>query len=181
MELLHYRCFNSPYGPITVGVSRIGLAVLEFGDHPPNKLQGKQVQWNESVAATELYVRQLQRYFAGQLQRFTLPLDLRGTPFQKSCWQALLQIPYGETRSYAELARAVGKPTAFRAVGMANHSNPVPIVVPCHRVITSDGKLGGYGGGLTMKQELLKLEGATVNKQNPVGAPHLPFSADVGL
>ena len=99
-------------------------------------------------------------YFAGRRKKFSLPLDLRGTEFQKRCWQALLKIPYGKTCSYADIARQVGSPRSFRAVGQANHNNPVAIIVPCHRVVTSDGKLGGYGGGLAMKEKLLRLEGA---------------------
>jgi len=89
-----------------------------------------------------------------------LPLDLRGTDFQKRCWQELLKIPYGETRSYAAIARAIGNPAAVRAVGLANGQNPIAIIVPCHRVIGSDGSLTGYGGGLETKRKLLELEGA---------------------
>ena len=92
--------------------------------------------------------------------QFSFPLDLRGTDFQLACWRALLAIPYGETRSYADIARAVGRPQGFRAVGMANNRNPIAIVVPCHRVIASDGTLCGYGGGLDVKRKLLELEGA---------------------
>jgi methylated-DNA-[protein]-cysteine S-methyltransferase len=103
---------------------------------------------------------ELEEYFAGQRRAFTFSLDLRGTDFQLACWRALLAIPYGETRSYADIARAVGKPNAFRAVGMANNRNPIAIVVPCHRVIASDGTLCGYGGGLDVKRKLLELEGA---------------------
>jgi methylated-DNA-[protein]-cysteine S-methyltransferase len=106
------------------------------------------------------YVRELEEYFAGKRREFSFPLDLRGTDFQLACWRALLAIPYGETRSYAAIARAVGKPNAFRAVGMANNRNPIAIVVPCHRVIASDGTLCGYGGGLEVKRKLLELEGA---------------------
>ena len=103
---------------------------------------------------------ELEEYFTGKRREFTFPLDLRGTDFQRACWRALLAIPYGETRTYADIARAVGKPNAFRAVGMANNRNPVAIVVPCHRVIASDGTLCGYGGGLEVKRKLLELEGA---------------------
>lgn len=106
------------------------------------------------------YVSELDEYFAGKRRQFTFPLDLRGTDFQIACWRALLAIPYGETRSYADIARAVGKPNAFRAVGMANNRNPIAIVVPCHRVIASNGTLCGYGGGLEVKRKLLQLEGA---------------------
>ena len=106
------------------------------------------------------YVQQLREYFAGKRRDFNFALDLRGTDFQRACWRALVAIPYGETRSYADIARAVGRPQGFRAVGMANNRNPVAIIVPCHRVIASDGTLCGYGGGLDVKRKLLELEGA---------------------
>jgi O-6-methylguanine DNA methyltransferase len=105
-------------------------------------------------------VSELEEYFAGRRREFSFALDLRGTDFQKACWNALLTIPYGETRTYANIARAIQKPQAFRAVGMANNRNPIAIVVPCHRVIASDGTLCGYGGGLDLKRKLLELEGA---------------------
>jgi methylated-DNA-[protein]-cysteine S-methyltransferase len=104
-------------------------------------------------------VRQLRAYFAGQLRRFDLPLDMRGTAFQLAVWRELERIPYGETRSYRQVAEAIGAPRAVRAVGAANGANPLPIVVPCHRVIGSSGKLVGYGGGLPLKKRLLELEG----------------------
>ena len=96
----------------------------------------------------------------GRRRSFDLDLDLRGTEFRKRCWRELLKIPYGETRSYAEIARAVGNPNGFRAVGQANHYNPIAIIVPCHRVLAGGCKLGGYGGGLPVKAFLLRLEGA---------------------
>ena len=102
--------------------------------------------------------KQLAAYFAGRLRRFDIPLDLRGTPFQRRVWAELIRIPYGETRSYGELARAIGNPNASRAVGASNGRNPVAIIVPCHRVIGSDGGLCGFGGGLEYKQRLLALE-----------------------
>jgi len=108
----------------------------------------------------QLYINELEQYFSGKRRKFDFPLDLRGTDFQLTCWRALLAIPYGETRSYVDIARAVGKPNAFRAVGMANNRNPIAIVVPCHRVIASDGGLCGYGGGLDVKRKLLEMEGA---------------------
>jgi methylated-DNA-[protein]-cysteine S-methyltransferase len=104
--------------------------------------------------------RQLQAYFAGQLREFQLPLDAEGTGFQKRVWGQVAAIPYGETRSYLQIAQALGSEGAVRAVGAANGANPVPIVVPCHRVIGAKGKLVGYGGGLAMKKRLLELEGA---------------------
>ncbi|HUB77817.1 MAG TPA: methylated-DNA--[protein]-cysteine S-methyltransferase [Bryobacteraceae bacterium] len=107
-----------------------------------------------------LAAEELRAYFAGQLRTFSVPLDMQGTEFQLSVWNHLVKIPYGETRSYAQVAEAVGRPAAVRAVGAANGSNPVAIIVPCHRVIGSSGKLTGYGGGLPMKKRLLELEGA---------------------
>ena len=103
-------------------------------------------------------IRQLRAYFAGELENFDLPLAPQGTPFQLSVWNRLCEIPYGETISYGELARRLGNPNASRAVGLANGSNPIPIVIPCHRVIGSNGKLTGYGGGLPIKEKLLALE-----------------------
>jgi O-6-methylguanine DNA methyltransferase len=117
-------------------------------------------RFEESPREMDSYIRELGEYFGGARRKFTFPLDLRGTDFQLECWRALLAIPFGETRSYGDIARAVNRPQGFRAVGMANNRNPVAIVVPCHRVIASDGTLCGYGGGLDIKQKLLELEGA---------------------
>ena len=103
-------------------------------------------------------IRQLEAYFAGELESFTLPLAPHGTPFQMEVWRRLCDIPYGQTISYGEMARRIGNPKASRAVGLANGSNPIPIVIPCHRVIGSNGKLTGYGGGLPIKEKLLALE-----------------------
>ena len=107
-------------------------------------------------------VRQLEAYFAGRLRRFDVPLRPEGTPFQRLCWDALLQIPYGETRAYSDIARQIGRPAACRAVGMANNRNPISVIIPCHRVIGRDGSLTGYGGGLETKRFLLELEGVAV-------------------
>jgi methylated-DNA-[protein]-cysteine S-methyltransferase len=112
--------------------------------------------------------RQLEKYFAGELRQFDLPLDLRGTPFQMRVWAALLAIPYGETRSYSQLARQIGAPHAARAVGGANHANPIAIVVHCHRVIAAGGALAGYGGGLDRKRFLLELETTTAAAAQPL-------------
>ena len=160
MEMLSYAVIHSSIGPLTLGVSQRGLVWLGFGRHRPDRLGARRVEWQESPAEVEPYARELEEYLAGSRREFSLPLDLRGTDFQKQCWRALLAIPYGETRTYAEIARSVGRPQAFRAVGMANHSNPIAIIVPCHRVIETSGGLGGYGGGLDLKEKLLKLEGA---------------------
>ncbi len=155
MEILHYSVISSPIGPLVVGASARGLVCLEFGRTPAAR---HGVHWVESATEVEAYTREVDEYFSGKRREFTMPLDLRGTDFQKRCWQALLSIPYGETRSYADIAKAVGRPKAVRAVGGANHRNPVAIVVPCHRVIASNGTLCGYGGGLSTKEWLLKLE-----------------------
>jgi O-6-methylguanine DNA methyltransferase len=171
METLLSTTIQSAIGPLFLAASTRGLVALEFDARSPGQqtvrpnprdLRGEKrgVAFEESVAALRPYLTELKEYFSGQRREFTFPLDLRGTDFQRACWQALLAIPYGETRSYADIARAVGKPTAFRAVGMANNRNPVAIVVPCHRVIASDGSLCGYGGGLDIKRQLLELEGA---------------------
>ena len=168
METLYYSKFNSPVGPMIVGVSHRGLVLLEFdrGNFPPlEKGKKPQVSWHESKEETREYVSELEEYFGGKRREFTIPLDLRGTAFQKRCWKALLSIPFGETRSYGDIAKMVGKPRASRAVGGANHSNNMCIVIPCHRVIASDGTLGGYGGpgGLKLKRKLLELEGVEVS------------------
>ncbi len=168
MEPIHYcRLGSSPAGPLLLAASERGLALLEFerGVFPPGNRHFADSTWKESPAKMRHYVRELEQYFAGRRREFSFALDLRGTDFQRRCWQALLAIPYGETRTYAELARAVGQPRGFRAVGMANHDNPVAIVVPCHRVIASDGTLGGYGGGLPIKRWLLELEGVKFEEQ----------------
>ncbi len=160
METLFYSRMESPAGRLLLGASDSALVVLSFGRDTPERVAGRAVQWQESIEATERARLQLEEYFAGQRREFTVPLDLRGTKFQKGCWEELLRIPYGETRSYAEIAQAVGSPRAFRAVGQANHFNPIAIVVPCHRVLAAGTKLGGYGGGLATKAFLLRLEGA---------------------
>jgi methylated-DNA-[protein]-cysteine S-methyltransferase len=167
METLYYSRIQSPVGTLILGVSAKGLVALEFdrGQFPPK--MNKSVSWQESKDATRDYVDELNEYFAGRRREFTFALDLRGTPFQIQCWRALLDIPYGETRTYADIARSVGRPHAYRAVGMANNRNPTAIVVPCHRVIASDGTLCGYGGGLDVKSKLLTLEGAQPIRSTP--------------
>ncbi|HEY2544459.1 MAG TPA: methylated-DNA--[protein]-cysteine S-methyltransferase, partial [Candidatus Acidoferrum sp.] len=114
--------------------------------------------WIEDKALFKEVIRQLEAYLAGKLQEFDLPLALDGTEFQLLVWQNLRKIPYGETTSYGQLAKRIGKPEASRAVGLANGSNPIPIIIPCHRVIGSNGDLTGFGGGLPLKKRLLALE-----------------------
>jgi len=130
-----------------------GIRAIEFS--PGTATTGRPNERNPLLMETE---RQLRAYFSGDLRRFDLPLDLAGTPFQQRVWEELRKIPYGETRSYLQLACNLGAPAAVRAVGAANGANPVPIIVPCHRVIGASGKLVGYGGGLPLKRRLLALE-----------------------
>jgi len=165
METLYYSRMPSPAGPLLIGVSESALVVLEFDRGLPRAVAGQPVAWEESPVRTQAVRQQLEEYFAGERRSFELPLDLRGTEFRRRCWDELLKIRYGETRSYAEIARAVGNPKGFRAVGQANHYNPIAIIVPCHRVLASDGLLGGYGGGLAVKALLLRLEGAQFRQE----------------
>jgi len=160
METLYYSRMPSPVGPLLIGVSDSALVMLEFDRGLPENVYGEPIAWQESETRTGHVRRQMEEYFAGKRRRFELELDLRGTAFRKRCWSELLKIPYGETCSYAEIARAVGNPKGFRAVGQANRYNPIAIIVPCHRVLASGCYLGGYGGGLPVKAFLLRLEGA---------------------
>jgi len=166
MESIAFARTGSPAGPLLLALSSKGLLKLEFDRGQPASGAGQ--QWQESASALRPWLHQLDEYFAGQRRDFTLPLDLRGTGFQLLCWNALLQIPYGETCSNGDLARAIGHPHAFRAVGMSNNRNPVAIVVPCHRVLASDGSLCGYGGGLDLKRRLLDLERASAQPALPL-------------
>ncbi len=159
MSVLRYATYQSPFGPITLGTTDIGLGMLGFGAELPKNVAKHFESAVQDASSTERYWQAVESYFrSGDIPQ--LPLDLRGSDFQLRCWHALRQIPKGETRSYLDLARQVATPTATRAVGGANGANPVAIIVPCHRVIASDGTLGGYGGGLAMKAALLDLEGA---------------------
>lgn len=146
------RVMTSPVGPLTLQSHGEAVCAVLFGrrGEPAEADTAVLRQCEEELAA----------YFAGKLRTFTVPLGLVGTPFQLSVWEALRQIPYGETRTYGEIAAAIGNPRACRAVGMANNRNPISILIPCHRVIGSGGALVGYGGGLEVKKFLLKLEGA---------------------
>lgn len=166
METLYYSRIGSPAGPLLIGMSDSALVILEFDCGLPPSIAGRPIEWQESEDRAAGVRQQLEEYFDGKRRSFDLQLDLRGTEFRKRCWQELLRIPYGETRSYGEIARAVDNPTGFRAVGQANHFNPIAIIVPCHRVLASDKKLGGYGGGLNVKALLLKLEGASFREPN---------------
>ena len=168
MESLFYFRTPSPVGPLFLAASTKGLVRLEF-EARVQKLNPVATPLRESKPALAPYVRELNDYFAGERREFSLPLDLRGTEFQLACWRALLKIPYGETRSYRDIAQAIGHPQAYRAVGMSNNRNPIAIVVPCHRVIASSGSLCGYGGGLDIKRKLLELEQASFPLCLPLG------------
>ncbi|MFJ8793442.1 methylated-DNA--[protein]-cysteine S-methyltransferase [Streptomyces sp. NPDC102462] len=154
-----HTVIDSPYGPLTLVAddgTLCGLYMSEQRHRPPEETFG--ARDDTSFGAAE---EQLAAYFAGELTEFTLQLRLHGTPFQRSVWEQLTKIPYGETRTYGDLADALGNPNASRAVGLANGRNPVGIIVPCHRVVGSDGSLTGYGGGLERKQRLLDFERGT--------------------
>ena len=144
---------ESPVGRLLLEGDEEGLRRVAFA-----RDEGKVTQDSSVPGPLQKAVNQLNAYFAGDLREFNLPLKLAGTPFQLAVWRALQDIPYGQTTSYGEMARRVGTPKGSRAVGLANGSNPIAIVVPCHRVIGSSGKLTGYGGGLDNKQTLLALE-----------------------
>ena len=159
MDTVFYRHIDSPLGSLTLAASDAGLHAIELPEsrHPVRR----DPAWREGDhPLLQQAQRQLGEYFSGQRRAFDLPLAPRGTPFQRAVWLALASIPYGATASYAQLAARVERPTATRAVGAANGRNPLPIVLPCHRVIGADGSLTGYGGGLPAKRFLLELEGA---------------------
>jgi methylated-DNA-[protein]-cysteine S-methyltransferase len=150
---MHWTTYPSPLGPLRLEAGPSGLARLRFPDEG-----GRLDDGDRAPEAFTDAVEQLDAYFAGDPRGFELPLDLHGTPFQRAVWDALLAVPHGTTTTYAALARAVGRPDRARAVGAAVGRTPVPIVVPCHRVVGSDGALRGYRGGLERKRALLALE-----------------------
>jgi methylated-DNA-[protein]-cysteine S-methyltransferase len=153
--MIHYRTIDSPIGLLTLAGHGSALMHLRMVDqtYEPNR-----ADWSADPGAFNDVVDQLGAYFAGELTDFNIELDLRGTAFQQRVWKALLTIPYGETRSYGEIAEQIGASGSARAVGLANGHNPIAIVVPCHRVIGASGSLTGYGGGLDRKRTLLELE-----------------------
>ena len=164
-ETFFVSSYNSPLGTYTLVSSHRG--VIRVG--PKERAERHLARWKRKGIRLErgdehntVLARELDAYFAGKLRQFTVPLDLRGTAFQLRVWEVLCDIPYGKTRSYGEIAQALGKPKATRAVGQANGRNPISIIVPCHRVIGSDGGLTGYGGGLQRKKALLELESAAL-------------------
>lgn len=152
--------FPSPVGRLTLIASDAGLVAVLWENDRPNRVRLEASVPNERHPMLVETARQLEEYFVRERAVFSVPLDARGTPFQKQVWNALLTIPHGETRTYGELARQLGNPTATRAVGAANGRNPISILVPCHRVIGSSGSLTGFAGGLDAKARLLALEGS---------------------
>jgi methylated-DNA-[protein]-cysteine S-methyltransferase len=154
--MLHYTYLESPLGTLRLVSDPVGVREILFPTNGQPARPGS--GWQEDSTTLAELIRQLRAYFAGELENFSVPLAPQGTPFQQKVWSELCEIPYGETISYGELARRIRNPNASRAVGLANGSNPIPIVIPCHRVIGSNGKLTGYGGGLHIKEKLLALE-----------------------
>lgn len=160
-DRIHVSSCETPLGRYVIAASGKGVVCVKPEDQEtPNATQWR--RWGEVINGDNEHTRQaareLSEYFAGKRRTFDVPLDMRGTEFQRRAWQALVAIPYGETRTYGQQASMLGNPRASRAVGLANGSNPVSIIVPCHRVIGSTGKLTGYGGGLHRKEALLELE-----------------------
>lgn len=169
----YYQEYTSPIGEIRVAEEEGAIIALELGGTPGSRrfLRRGELTYEQSgkrwmAAGAERREtpviaqahRELEEYFTGKRQVFSVPLSVSGTPFQERVWEALRTIPYGETRTYGQIAVQIGRPTASRAVGMANHRNPIAILIPCHRVIGADGTLTGYGGGLDVKEFLLEWE-----------------------
>ncbi len=150
--MTQFAVYDTPFGFFKIGQEDNAIVLLR-------KVTASPIQdFGVPTPLTDLVHSQLLAYFAGNRSAFDFPYELQGTDFQKQVWQALCEIPYGETRSYGDIAQAIGNPKACRAVGMANNKNPIQIVVPCHRVVGANGNLVGYAGGLSMKQKLLDLE-----------------------
>ena len=164
MRPILYTSFTSPFGPMGIVRSEKGICRILFPEehpfHDTLSILYPYSQIKESVSSFQEELRQLKRYFSGEKIRFHFPLDLNTSPFYHKVLMAVSKIPYGKTFPYKEIAGQVGNPGAARAVGSANAQNPIPIIIPCHRVITHDGSLGGYGGSLERKYYLLKMEGA---------------------
>jgi O-6-methylguanine DNA methyltransferase len=163
METIYYSCFDSPLlRKVFVASTERGVCFVDFVRTEKVFMQRLKERFPGRIVRDDKknksVLEQLKRYLKGELQRFDCRLDFRGTPFQKKVWSALARIPYGRTRSYRDIARAIGHPQAFRAVGNANGRNSIPLIIPCHRVIASDGGLGGFGHGLKVKKQLLDFE-----------------------
>ena len=158
-----YHYYNSPFGRLLLAGDGIHLSLLGF---PAGAMARQHFgDWIENPKPFKEAVSQLESYFVGELKEFKLKLDVNGTDFQRNVWNALASIPYGQTWTYGQLAKHIGKPKASRAVGAASGANPLPIIIPCHRVVAAGGKLGGFGGGLEMKNSLLMLESKFFKQQ----------------
>ena len=166
----YYQYHATPLGKLLLAGNAHSLSLLGF---PEGKMARRHDEsWIRDSGPFVCVVEQLDRYLAGELRVFDLNLTLTGTPFQRAVWAALKNIPYGETRSYGEIARLIGHPKASRAVGAANGINPVPIIIPCHRVVGSNGALAGFGGGISTKQSLLCIESGVDDLFAEVKTPH---------
>jgi len=168
-ETFYMKRYRSPLGVYVLVSSQQGIVCVKPEEHMKvdfTRWERDGITLEDRHECNNRLAEELDSYFAGKLCQFSVPLDLRGTAFQLQVWECLRQIPYAETRSYGQIAHAITRPTASRAVGRANGSNPISIVVPCHRVIGANGKLVGYGGGLDRKQALLDLEAKALRK-NP--------------
>jgi O-6-methylguanine DNA methyltransferase len=166
VDKVYYSIFDSSLGMVCIASTEMGVCKIAL----PKEGEADFFGWLrtrfglqdviEDKSKNEAVLAELESYLAGELREFQSPLDLRGTEFQMKVWREVKAIPYGTTCSYRDIAERIGHPRAYRAVGAANGANPIPIIVPCHRVIGRDGSLTGYGGGLTVKERLLRLEGA---------------------
>ncbi len=175
--MIYWHEMQSPVGPLLLAGDGKSLSLIYFQAGPHSRRP--QTEWAADAKPFRAVVSQLGEYFAGRRREFDLALAPQGTAFQRRVWQALTRIPYGETVSYGELARRIGRPQASRAVGLANGANPLPIVVPCHRVIGADGSLTGFGGGLEIKRKLLALERA--NGGNRTDGPQMQLLTPADL
>jgi len=163
---IFYTTFENPVCEITITGNKSGISSIQLNRNKGGKNYNIPADWKRDNKYFANAVKQIKEYFAGERFLFDIKLNLQGTDFQKRVWHQLLKIPFGETRSYKDIASAIGLPKASRAVGAANGKNPISIIVPCHRVIGSNGKLTGYAGGLKTKRYLLELEASILNNIN---------------
>ncbi|WP_372752403.1 methylated-DNA--[protein]-cysteine S-methyltransferase [Labilibaculum sp.] len=162
--MIYYDIISSPIGKLLIVANNSGLKQIVFED--VNLSDNIKSHWCKAPDKLESVTNQLDAYFRKELKSFDVQLALEGTAFQKQIWNQLLKIPYGNTCSYLDIAKAINKPKACRAIGMANSKNPIPIIIPCHRVIGKNGKLTGYAGGLTTKSKLLEIEKPELKSSN---------------
>ncbi len=163
---MYYCRFETQFCDITVAGDDMGICRLYFHSADNQRTLEHDAHWQRNDDFFHQAVEQIQAYARGERQNFSLKLNPQGTDFQQSVWQALRQIPFGQLRSYKDIAIAINNPKAARAVGMANHHNPISLLIPCHRVIASNGHLGGFAAGLNLKQSLLHWEQACINKES---------------